>query len=139
MLSNGQLAILRWLPFGHICGRTRIVFGWTHLGIERNSYARFRQNSSSGFGGDVITVKIKDGCRRPYVSTDRNHFRACTTTPLGKHHRQVSKKSDQWSRRRCDEIVTGLRKGQIAILKIAAVRPYLLTDRNRFRADTFRH
>ena len=34
-------------------------------------------------GGDAITVKIKDGCRKPHLSTDRNHFRACTTRPLG--------------------------------------------------------
>ena len=66
-------------------------------------------------------VKIKDGCWRPYLSTDRNHFRACTTRPLGEHLRQVSKKSDQWSQRRCDnEIVTVLNEGQIAILKMAA-------------------
>ena len=47
-------------------------------------------------------MKIKDSCRRPHLSTDRNHFRADTTSLLGKHLRQVSKKSDQWSRRRCD-------------------------------------
>ena len=70
-------------------------------------------------------VKITDGCRWPYLSTDRNHFQACTTRPLGKHLGQVSKKSDPWSRRRCNnEIVTVLSKGQIAILKMAAVRPY---------------
>ena len=74
------------------------------------------------------------------LSTDRNHFRACTNRSLGEHLRQVSKKSDQWSRRRCDnEIVTVLNKGQIAILKMAAIRPYLLTDPNLFRADKSRH
>ena len=115
-------------------------FRWTHLGIERNSNARFRHNSSSGFRGDAITVKIKDGCCRPYLSTDRSHFRACTIRPLGEQFGQVSKKSDQWSWRSCDnEIVTVLSKGQIEILKMAAVRQYHLTDRNRFRADTSRH
>ena len=62
--------------------------------IERNSYARFRQNSSSSF--IAITVKIKAGCQWPYLSTDRNHFRADTTRPPGEHLRQVSRKSDQW-------------------------------------------
>ena len=85
-------------------------------------------------------VKIKDGCRWPHLSTVRNQFKACTTRPLGEHLRQVSKKSNQWSRRRCDnEIVTVLSKGQIVILKMATVRPYLLMDQNRFLADTSRH
>ena len=57
MLSNGQLGNLKMAA---IRPWTRIVFGQTHLGIERNSYARFRQNSSSGFG-DAVTVKIIDG------------------------------------------------------------------------------
>ena len=83
-------------------------------------------------------MKIKDGCRRPYSSTDRNHFRARTTRPLGEYLKL--KKSDQWSQRRCDnEIVTVLSKGQLAILKMAAVRQYLSTDQNRFRTDTSRH
>ena len=69
---------------------------------SKNSYAMSQQNSSSGFGGDAIKVKIKDGCRRPHLWTDRNHFRADTTRLLGKYLRQVSTKSDQWSRRRCD-------------------------------------
>ena len=57
----------------------------------------------------------------------------CTTRPLGEHLRQVSKKSNKWSRRRCDnETVTVLSKGKIAILKMATIRPYLLTDQNRF-------
>ena len=100
-------------------------FKQIHLDIERNLYARFRQNSSSGFGGDAIREKIKDGCPRPYLSMSWNHFRACTTRPLG----EVSRKSDQWSRRICNnEIVTVFSNGQLAILKIAAVRPYLLTD-----------
>ena len=93
----------------------------THLDIGRNSYVRFRQNSSSGFGGDVIMVKNP-------------------TRPLREHLGQVLTKSDQWSRRRCDnEIVTVLSDGQLAILKMAAIRPYLLMDQNRFRADTSRH
>ena len=103
-------------------------FQRTHLGTKRNSYVRLRQNSSVGFGGNAITVKTG------------TIFGACTTRPLGKHLGQGSNKSDQWSRRRCDnDIVTLLRKGQITILKMAAVRPYLLTDRNHFRADTSRH
>ena len=36
----------------------------------------FHKNSMSSFGGDAITVKIKDGCWRPYLSRDRNHFPA---------------------------------------------------------------
>ena len=84
----------------------------THLDIERNSSARFRQNSSIGFGGDAIKVKIKDGCRRPYLSTDWNQFREDTTRQLVKHLRQVYKKKkktnpNRWSRRKCDnKIVT---------------------------------
>ena len=50
----------------------------------------------------MITVKIKVGRRRPYLLTDWNHFRVCTTRPLGEQLGQVSKKSDQWLRRRCD-------------------------------------
>ena len=54
----------------------------------------------------MITVKSKDGCWRPYLSTDRNYFRACTSRPLREYLRQVLKKSDQ---RRCNnEIVTVL-------------------------------
>ena len=47
-------------------------------------------------------LKIKDGCWRPHLSTGRNYFRKDITRLLGKHFRQVSKKSDQFSRRRCD-------------------------------------
>ena len=43
--------------------------------------------------GYAITVKIKNGCRRPNLSTNRNHFRACTTTPLEEYLRQISKKN----------------------------------------------
>ena len=50
----------------------------------------------------MITVKIKDGQQRPYLSTDQNHIQVCTTGPLGEQLRQVLKKSDQWSRKRCD-------------------------------------
>ena len=32
-----------------------------------------------------------------------------------------------------------LRNGQLAILKMAAVRPYLLMDQNHFRVDISRH
>ena len=88
----------------------------------------------------MITVKIKDSCRRPYLSSDRNHFRTCITRPLGEHPRQVSKRSDQWCRGRYNnEIVTVLSKGQIVILNMAAVWPYLLTYRCHFWADTSRH
>ena len=88
----------------------------------------------------MITVKIKDGCRQPYLLTDRNHFRVNTIRPLGKHLRKFSKKSEYWRRRRCDnEIVTVLSKGQLVILKMAVVRPYLLTDRNRFWTNISRH
>ena len=77
---------------------------------------------------------------RPHFLMDWNHFGADTTRLLVEHVRQVSKKSDQWSWRRCNnEIVTVLSKGQLAILKMAAVRPYLLTDWNRFRPDTSTH
>ena len=72
----------------------------------------------------MITVTIKDGCRQLYLSTDRNHFWVCTTTcrPLGEYLGQVFKKSDQSSRRRCDnEIVTMLSNGQLAILNMAGV------------------
>ena len=100
----------------------------------------FRQNFLGGFGRDTITVKIKDGCRRPHKSTDRDRFRADTTTLLVKHIRQVFKNSDVWSRRRCDnEIVTVLSKGQLAVLKMAAVRPHLLTDQNCVQMDISRH
>ena len=39
----------------------------------------------------MITVKIKDGCQWPHLSTDWNHYRADTTRPLVEHIRQVSK------------------------------------------------
>ena len=72
--------------------------------------------------------------------TENQRFWADTTRPLVEHLRQVYKKSDQWSRRRCDtKIVTVLSKGQLVILKMAAVWPYLLKDRNCFRVDTSRH
>ena len=106
VLSKGQLAILKMgqLAILNMAAiRTRIVFQQTHLETARNSYARFRLNSSSSFG-DAITVKLKDGCRRPYLSTDqKKHFLVDTTKPLGEHLRQVSKKSDQWSRGQCNE------------------------------------
>ena len=51
----------------------------------------FKIISPSGFGGDAIKVKIKDGCRRPHLSADRNHFRADTTRLLGEQLRQVLK------------------------------------------------
>ena len=45
----------------------------------------FHKKHMSSFGGDAITVKIKDGCRRPYLSIDRPIFRADTTRPLAEH------------------------------------------------------
>ena len=63
--------------------QNEIIFGRTHLYIERNLYARFRQNSTSGFGGDAIKVKIKDGWR---LAAESYHgcygiagFKACKT------------------------------------------------------------
>ena len=100
LLRKRQIAILKMAAVRPHLLRTRIIFRRTHLGIERNSCIRFRQNSSSGFGGDVITVKIKVGRRRPYLSTDQNHIRASIDRPLGQQLGQVLKKSDQWSRRR---------------------------------------
>ena len=82
-------------------------------------------------------MKRLNGCRRPHLLTDRIQFRTDTTTPPVEYLWQVSKQSNKWSRRRCDnEIVTVLSKGQITILKMAAFRPYLLTDQNYFQADT---
>ena len=81
----------------------------------------------------------KDGDRRPYLSSDPNQFRVDTTRPLVEHLRQVSRKSDQWSRKRCDnEIVTVLNRA-ISDLKMTTVRLYLLTNQNHFQADTSRH
>ena len=60
----------------------------------------------------AITVKIKDGRRRPYLCTDRNRFRVDTTTPLREHLRQ---EYEQWPQGRCDNvIVTMLSKVQFA-------------------------
>ena len=56
----------------------------------------------TGNGGYAITGKIQNDQRRPNLSTEQNQIGGCTTRPPGKHPRQVSKKSDQWSRRRCD-------------------------------------
>ena len=36
-------------------------------------------------------VKLTDDCRRPFLSTDRNHFQADTTRALGEHLRQNQK------------------------------------------------
>ena len=63
--------------------QNEIIFWRTHLYIEKNFYARFRQNSSSGFGGDVIKVKIKDGWRLAAESYPECYsiagFKACKT------------------------------------------------------------
>ena len=48
-------------------------------------------------------MKLKVGQWRPYLSMDRNQIRVCTTRPLGEQLGQVSKISDQWFRKRCDE------------------------------------
>ena len=55
----------------------------------------------------------QDGCQQPYLSMDRNHFWADTTRPLMEHLRKVSKKSDLWSRR-CDNEIVSV-KGHFAI------------------------
>ena len=80
--------------------------------VERNPYARFRRDSSSGKGRHVITGKSKMAYL-PYLSTDCNLIRACTTGSLGGTPQTgFEKKSDQLSRRRCDnETVTVLSKG----------------------------
>ena len=67
----------------------------------------------------MITVRIKDGCRRPYLSTDRNHFRADINRPLVEHLRQDSKQSNNPTSG-FGEDVTVLSKGQLTILKMAA-------------------
>ena len=63
--------------------QNKIIFGRTHLYIEKNLYARFRQNSSSGFGEDAIKVKIKDGWRLAAESYPGRYgiagFKACKT------------------------------------------------------------
>ena len=46
----------------------------SQLGIEGNTIGKFHLNPSSSFWGDAITRKIKDGRRRPCLSTDRNSF-----------------------------------------------------------------
>ena len=90
-------------------------------------------------GSLPITMKIEDDCRRPNLS-DRKRIRADTTGPLGETSPVSFKKSDLRSSRRGDnETVMVLSKGQLPILKMAAVRPYLLTDQNRFRADISKH
>ena len=66
----------------------------------------------------MITVKIEDGCRQPYLST--NHFQTCTTRSLGEHLGKFLKNltsglGEDAIRRllQCND--------QIASLKIAAV------------------
>lgn len=54
---KGKTREQRWLPFGHIVQSTRMFFWETHLGVVRNDYARFRPNSSTGYGRDAITEK----------------------------------------------------------------------------------
>ena len=72
------------------------------LGIEANTIGKFHSNPSSSFWRDAITRKLKDGRRRPCLSTDRNSVSYFTTRHWVKHSDQVSKTSDQWSWRRCD-------------------------------------
>ena len=50
MLSKGQKAILKIAAVLPYLLTTEINFEQTNLDIERNSYARFQRNSSSGFG-----------------------------------------------------------------------------------------
>ena len=81
MLSEVQLAILKMAVDDHICRQTRILFGRTHLHTERNACASFSLNSSSGFGGDAITVLTA-------IFVDELDFGGGgggTTRPLGEH------------------------------------------------------
>ena len=68
------------------------MFGETHEEVEKNPYAKFRRNSSTGYGGDAITGKIQDDRRRPYLATDRTQIRAGITRTFGEHPKQVKKK-----------------------------------------------
>ena len=81
---------------GHIYRRTGTIFGGRVGGgnTTRSLVEHLRQVSKR----DAITVKIKDGCRWAHMEL----FWANTTEPIVAHLRQVLKKSDQWSRRRCD-------------------------------------
>ena len=51
----------------------RIFSVFAQLGTEANT-GKFPSNPSSSFWGDAITRKIKDGRRRPCLSTDWNSF-----------------------------------------------------------------
>ena len=103
LLFYGPVSLLRscWVFFfqtrPHFSLNPFTRYSFDHI---TNSYTKVRQTSFSGFVGDTMTVKVKDACRWPYLSTDRNHLRADTTRPLGEHFRQVSKKIVP--RRRCD-------------------------------------
>ena len=97
VLSKGQFTILKMAAVWPYLLKDQNRFRADPLDIEKNSYTKFRQNSSSCFGGDVLKVKIKVGYWRPYLSMNRNHFRANTTRPLGESIRQVSKPEDNWS------------------------------------------
>ena len=66
---------------------------------------------------------MEGGRRRPYLSTDQDHFQRVTTRPLRKHLRQVSKTFDQWYLRRCANViitVLHVRKGHFMFLKAVA-------------------
>ena len=49
-----------------------LISVFAQLGIQANIIGKFHSNPSSSFRRDAITRKIKDGRRRPCVSTDRN-------------------------------------------------------------------
>ena len=89
----------------------------------------------------VISEEIANGENQiwwPYLLMDQNHLRAETTRPLVEHLRQVSKKSDQWSWRRCDNKIAIVLRAISDFKDGAAIWPHLLTDQNRFLADTSR-
>ena len=43
---------------GHVCRRTRILFGTCTLGTEGNLLTKLQQNPTSGPGRDVITIYV---------------------------------------------------------------------------------
>ena len=74
---------LRWPSGSHISWWTRFFFAEAHLRVERNPYAKFRQNSSSGYEGNSITGKIQACQWLPNLLTDQYQIWACTTRPPG--------------------------------------------------------
>ena len=54
---KGKLGFLRRLSGHHTSQWTEIIFPQTLLGVERNPSAKFKKNSFTGYGDDVITEK----------------------------------------------------------------------------------